>query len=80
MIKKWVYIGYGIPFDGKGTWSFVNNYARDAIMFGVDNSSSSHADNCKNNFLVLCKGDTFGIMEALGHQRKRLVLTLLKQR
>ena len=23
--EKWVYSGYGIAFDGKGTWSFGNN-------------------------------------------------------
>ena len=73
-------IGHGIAFDGKGTWSFGNNYARNVIMFGVDNIPSSHADNCKNNLLVLCEGGTFGIMEALVHQRKSLVLTLLRQR
>ena len=73
-------IGYGIAFVEKGTWSFVNNYVRDVIMVGVDNSSFSHADDSKNNFLVLCEGDTFGTMEALMHQRKSLVLPLLKQK
>ena len=27
-----------------------NNFARKVIVFGVDNSSSSHGDNQKNNF------------------------------
>ena len=54
--EKWLYIGYGIAFDGKCTCSFGNNYAWDVIMFGADNNSSSHADNCKNNFLVSCEG------------------------
>ena len=31
------------------------------VNFGVDNSSSSHTDNCKNNFLVLGEGPTYGI-------------------
>ena len=30
-------------------------------IFGVDNSSSSHPDNRKNNFLILGKGPTYGI-------------------
>ena len=30
-----------------------NAFARNAMIFGVDNSSSSYPDNCKNNFLVL---------------------------
>ena len=29
-----------------------SNIARNVKIFGVDNSSSSHADNTKNNFLV----------------------------
>ena len=35
---------------------FDNDAARNVIIFGVDNSSSSHADNCKNNILVLGEG------------------------
>ena len=38
----------------------VGLYAGNVIIFGVDNSLSSHADNLKNNFLVLGEGDTFG--------------------
>ena len=49
---KWVYSGYGIAFGGKGTWNFGNDYAKNVTIFGVDNSSSSHADNHKNNFSV----------------------------
>ena len=45
-----------------------------------DNSSSSHTDNCKNDFLVLGEGDTFGINGSFGAPEKKLVLTLLKQR
>ena len=44
---------YGIAFDGECSWSFGNEFARNSIIFGVDNSSSSHTDNHKNNFLVL---------------------------
>ena len=58
--EKYVYSGYGIVFDGKGKWSFGNDYAGNVIIFGVDNSSSSHADNLKNNFSILGEGDTFG--------------------
>ena len=36
--------------DKEGSSSFRNDDARDVIIFGVDNSSSSHTDNCKNNF------------------------------
>ena len=40
-----------------GIYDTVTN----VVIFGVDNSSSSHADNLKNNFLVLGEGDTFCI-------------------
>ena len=50
---KWVYDGYSIAFDGKGEWNFGNASARNVVIFGVDNSSSSHTDNRKNGFLVL---------------------------
>ena len=36
--------GYGIAFDGKCEWIFGNEYARNIIIFGVDNSLSSHSD------------------------------------
>ena len=51
--KKYVYSGYGISFDSAGSWSFGNGFARNVIMLGVDNNSSSHSDNRKNNFLIL---------------------------
>ena len=50
---QWVYSGYGIAFNGAGSWSFGNDFARNVLIFGVDNSSSSHEDNHKNNFLGL---------------------------
>ena len=50
MIKKWVYSGYGIAFDLADSWSFGNDFAWNAVSFGVDYSSSYHPDNHKNNF------------------------------
>ena len=49
--EKYVYSGYGITFDSGGSWSFDNDTVRNVIFFVVDSSSSSHADNRKNNFL-----------------------------
>ena len=60
-------------------WIFGNDFARNAIIFGFDKSSSSHAENCKNNFLVLGKGDSFGINWSFGALKKSLVLILVKQ-
>ena len=48
--ERYVYSGYRITFDSAGSWSFDNDTARNIIIFGVNNNSSSHADNCKNNF------------------------------
>ena len=39
-------------------------------IFGVDNSSSSHAEYHKNTFLVLGEGDTFGINGSVGAPEK----------
>ena len=75
-----MYSGYGIAFDKEGRWIFGNCYAENVIIFGVNNSSSSHANNRKNNLLVLDEADTLVLMKTLVHQRKRLILTLLKQR
>ena len=51
--EKYVYSGYGITNHSAGWWSCGNNFARDVVFFGVGNSSSSHSDNRKNNFLIL---------------------------
>ena len=48
--EKYVNSGYGIAFNGKCSWSFNDNFARNVSIFGVDNSSSSHTDNLKNVF------------------------------
>ena len=56
--EKSVYSEYRIKFDNAGSWNFDNE---SAVIFGVDNSLSSHADNRKNNLLVLGKGSTYGI-------------------
>ena len=46
--------------------------ARNNVIFGVDNSSSSHTDNHKNNFLVLAKGPTYDINGSFGSAEKRV--------
>ena len=74
-----MYRDYGIAFGGKGDWNFGHDFARNVIIFGADNSSSSHSDNWENNFLVLGEGPTYDITKALRHQNKNLVLTLVKQ-
>ena len=36
--EKWIYSGYGIIFDGTGSWSIDNVFSRNVVIFGVDNS------------------------------------------
>ena len=74
--EKWVYRGHGIAFDEKVRWSLGNGDVRKVMIFGVDNCSSSHADNCKNNFLVLGEGNTFGINETFGALEKKFSIKI----
>ena len=69
--EKYVYNGYGITFDSADFWSFDNDTARNVIIFDVDNSSSSHSDNQKNDFLVFGKAPTFGINGRFGTPEKK---------
>ena len=67
-----MYSGYRTTTDDAGSWSFDNNFARNAIIFGVDNSSSSHSENRKNNFSVLDEVPTFGINGSFGKKKKKM--------
>ena len=60
------YIGYGIAFDEVGSSSFGNDFAWNVIIFGFDNSSSSHTDNRTNNLLVQDEGPTDNIYGSIG--------------
>ena len=64
--EKYVSSGYGITFDSACSWSFDNDFARNVVIFGVGNSSSSHSDHHKNNFLILGEGPTYGIDGSFG--------------
>ena len=77
--EKCVYSGYGITFDSAGSWNFGNDFARNVVIFDVDNSSSSHFYNRKNKFLILGEGRTYGINGSFGPLKKSLVLILLKE-
>ena len=68
--EKWLYSDFGIGFNETGESSFGNDSARNVVIFGVDNCSSSHTDNCKNNCLILGEGPTFGINGSFGLPEK----------
>ena len=76
--EKWLYSGYRKAFDEKGKRSFGNDYSRNVVIFGIENSSSSHADNCKNNFSVLNKGDIFGINGSFGAPERKFSINFTK--
>ena len=71
--KKIIYNGQGIAFDGEGFWSFDNDSARNFVIFGVDNSSVSHTDNRKNNFLVFGEGPTQAINDSTSAAEKNSI-------
>ena len=70
--EKYVYSGYGITFDSGGSWSFDNEFARNVVIYGVDNSSSSDSDNSKNNFLILGEDLAYDINENFAEPEKRV--------
>ena len=73
-----LYIGYGITFDGVGSWSFVNYYAWNVLTFGVVCSSSSYTDNCEDDFLVLCEGPTDDINGSVNSAEKKFSIIFSK--
>ena len=73
-----MYSSYRIAFHEKGQWSFGNDFARNVLTFGVDNSWWFHADNRKNNFLLPGEGDTFGINGSFGVPEKKFNINFSK--
>ena len=70
--SKFTYSDWRIAFDGEGSWSCGNHVARNLVIIGVDdNSSSSHTDNRKNYLLVLGEGPTQGINDSTGATEKK---------
>lgn len=69
----YVHIGYRITFDCAGWWSFNDdsNSLNNVIFFGVDNNSTFHAGNCKNNFLGLRRGPIFDANGSFGPPEKK---------
>ena len=57
---------------------FVNDSASNVVIFGADNSSSSHADNYKNDCLVLEEGDDFGIFGSFSAAEKKFSINFSK--
>ena len=48
--SEFTYNGRRIAFDGEGSWSFRNDFARNVVIFAVNKGSLSHTDNGKITF------------------------------
>ena len=69
-VDQYKYSGYGIRFDRHGEFSFGNGLGKNCIIFGADLSSFSHANNKKNNILVLGKDFVQGINDTTIYAEK----------
>ena len=76
--EKYLCSGYRITSESAGSWSFGSDFSRNVTIFGVDNSSSSHSDNRKNNCLILGEGPTYGINGSSGSPGKRFSIDFTK--
>ena len=61
-----------------GSCSFDNGTISYVIIFGINNSSLSHSDNCKDNFEILDEGPTFGINGCFGSKGKTFSIDFSK--
>ena len=58
-VDKYKYSGHGIGFYGRGIFTHTaGSFGNNAIIFGVDMSSSVHIDNKGKDILILGKGPT----------------------
>ena len=57
---------------------FSNGFATNVVIFCVNNSSSSHTDNLKNNFLVLGERPTDDINGSVGTAEKKFSTNFIK--
>ena len=73
-----MYSEYRYTFDTAGSWSFDNETVTHVIIFNVDNSSSSHSGNRKNNLLMLGEGPNLGINGKFGGPEKKFSIDFTK--
>ena len=68
-IDKYAYLGYGIEFDIRTSFSTGNETGKNVIIFGVDMILSSKIDNRKKYILILGKGPTQGLEHMLSAEK-----------
>ena len=65
-IEKYKYSGYAIGFDRRSGFSFPSGrFGQNVLIFGADMSTSIHIDNKKKDILVIGRGPTQGLENAL---------------
>ena len=69
-----------MQIHGAASWRFGNNFARNVVVFGVHYSSSSHAGNYKNIFLVLGERPTDDINRSVGAAKQKFSINFDKAR
>ena len=57
-VDQYKYLGNGIGFDRKVSYSIDNQIGGNVIIFGVAMSSSSHTDHKRKYILIIGKGPT----------------------
>ena len=64
--------------NDKSKYLFSNDSAKNIKIFSVDNSSSSHTDNCKNDLFVLGEELTYDINGSFGTPEKEFSINFSK--
>ena len=68
-----IYTGYGIRFDSRSEFLFIDgSYEKNVIIFGADTSSSWYVDNKGKDILILGEGQAQLILLHL--QQKQNIL------
>ena len=79
-IDKYGYSGYGIRFDRRSRFSFPGGgFRQNALVFGVEMSSSAHIGNKKKDILALGKGSTQGLEDTLTAEKMYAITFALKK-
>ena len=81
-IDKYGYSGYGIGFDRRSNFSFLDGgFGQNVLIFREGVSSSVHIDNTKKDILVLGKELTQGLKHTLTAEKMYSVnFTVIKKK
>ena len=69
-IDRYGYLGYGIEFDRKGSFSHPSGgIGKNIIIFGVDMSSLTKINNRRKDILILGRGRTQGLEDTFSAEK-----------